>query len=128
MALLESKLFSLLSADTAVKAIVADRIFPTVLKQNCRLPAISYQRISGNFDADLEGNSGTENPRIQVDCWALGYVQAKDLAKAVRNAMNAATDAVAGFTALCITDADNHDDAANYYGVSLDFSCWHEED
>lgn len=128
MAHLESKIFSLLTANTAVKAIVADRVFPTALKQGCRLPAVSYQRISGNHDLDLDGNSGLEQPRIQVDCWALGYVQAKDLAKAVRTAMTSATIAANGFTALCANDADNHDDAANYYGVSIDFSCWHEED
>jgi porphobilinogen deaminase len=128
MAHLETKIFNLLTADAAVKAIVADRVYPSQLKQGCRLPAISFVRVSGGFDLDLEGNSGTENPRIQVDCWALGYQQAKDLGKAVRRAMNAATAAGAGFTATAINDADIHDDAANYHGVSIDFSCWHEED
>lgn len=127
MAHLESKIFSLLTTNTAVKAIVADRVYPVELKPGCRLPAISYQRISGNYDADLEGNSGLEQPRIQIDCWGLGYVQAKDLAKAVRAAMASATIAANGFTSLCITDADIYDDAANYHGVSIDFSCWHEE-
>lgn len=124
---LETKIFSLLTANTAVKAIVSNRVYPKVLKQSCRLPAVSCQRVSGNYAADLEGNSGLEQPRIQIDCWGLGYVQAKDLAKAVRAAMASATIAANGFTSLCLTDADIYDDAANYHGVSIDFSCWHEE-
>jgi len=128
MAHLEGKIFTLLTTNAAVKAIVADRVYPGALKHGCRLPAISFARISGNYDSDLSGNSGLEIPRIQVDCWALGYQQAKDLAKAVRAAMNAATVAVAGFTATAFTDADIMDDAANYHSVSIDFSCWHQED
>lgn len=124
MAHLESKIFFCLTGFTGVTAIVSDRVYPKRLKQGCKLPAISFERVSGNFDNDLEGYSGLEQPRVMINCWALGYVQAKDLAKAVRAAMLAAT----AFKATILTDSDLSEDAANYYGVSLDFSVWHEED
>lgn len=128
MAHLESKIFNLLSTNTAVTALVADRVFPGKLKPGCRLPAISFFRISGNYDVDLGGNSGLEQPRIQVDCWALGDEPRRDLGKAVRAAMGSANVETHGFSALCITDTDAHDEATNHLGVSIDFSCWHEED
>lgn len=128
MAHLETKIFSLLTTAPAVAALVGARVYPKVLPPKTRLPAITFERVSGNHDADLAGNSGTENPRIQVSCWALGYVQAKDMAKAVRTAMITATTAANGFTAITLTDGDLYEDAQLYHCVWTDFSVWHEED
>lgn len=128
MAHLESHIFTLLTTAPAVTAIVGARVFPKVLPPKTRLPALTFERVSGNYDADLEGVTGTANPRIQVSCWAMGYEQAKDLAKAVRTAMNAATDAANGFTALTLSDGDLYEDAQHYHCVWVDFSTWHEEE
>jgi len=128
MALLETNLFTFLTGASAVSAIVGNRVYAKKLPPGCKLPAISYFIVTTDFQQDLEGEGDTINVRLQIDCWALDNEKVKLLAKAVRSAMTSATLEANGFVALCQNAADNDDDAANYYGASLDFSVWHEED
>lgn len=123
MSQVESKLYALLTADPAVSAIVGTRVYPMVLPQRCTFPAASYFRVSGGQQNTLDGYSGTENPRIQVDCWAREYADAKALASAIRTAMDGATN----FKALCISDRDMYEDDAELHRVLLEFSCWNKE-
>lgn len=123
MSTLEEKIFDQLSADTAIAAAVSTRIYPVIAPQNAAYPHVTYQRISGGQVNSLDGYGGTENPRIQIDCWAETYAAAKSLAKAVMDSMLEAT----AFTALMISDQDLSELDQPIYRVSMDFSCWHQE-
>jgi hypothetical protein len=118
---LETKIFTILTTDPAVSAVIASRCFPVVLPQNVTLPAVSYQRISGGQENSLKGSSNLENPRIQVDVWGTTYSAVKDLAAKVMAAMRAAST----FKALVISDQDLFEDETETYRVSIDFSIWH---
>jgi hypothetical protein len=130
MAQLEPKIFTALSGNSAVAALVGTRIYPLILPQKCPLPAVTYQRISGGKVFSCSGYSGLEGSRIQVDCWAVdvrggarGYPTVKALAAAVIAAMQAATT----FRVSNVNDRDLFEDAQNIYRVSIDFSVWHRE-
>ncbi len=123
MADLESKITTVLKGSTAVSALVGGRVFPLVLDQGCQFPAVSFLRVSGGKQFGLSGYSGLEGSRIQVDCWATTYKQAKALAAAVSTAMRAATT----FRVSAVNDRDLFEDAQNLYRVSIDFTCWHRE-
>ncbi len=123
MSQVEPKLYALLTADPTVSAIVGARVYPMVMPQRATFPAVTYFRVSGGQQNTLDGYSGTENPRIQVDCWAKKYADVKALAAAIRAAMDGATT----FRALCISDRDLYEDDADLFRVLLEFSCWNKE-
>ncbi len=120
MAILESALYSALSGDAAIAAVVGSGIYPVIIPQDAAFPAITYTRISGGQQNDLTGYEGTENPRMQIDVWGKTYAAVKDLAAKVRAAMNAAIT----FSAIQISDQDLYEDDMKIYRVSMDFSVW----
>ena len=121
---LESKLYTLLSGDASVSALVVARIYPVVLPQSVTLPAITYSRISGGQVNSLSGYSGLEQPRIQVDAWATTHVVVKELRDAVHAAMNGATT----FRALLESDMDLYEDDTKIYRISMDFFVTNEDE
>lgn len=72
-----------LTSDAAVKAIVAERVYPLERPQNSPSPAITYQVISDPRSNHLKGSDGSRPTRLQCDCWADSYGVAKALARAV---------------------------------------------
>jgi hypothetical protein len=123
MSQVEMKIKTLLLANAPVAAIIGTCLYPVILPQSPTLPAVTYFRVSGGQENSLKGYSGLEHPRIQIDCWSLTYAGAKELANAVRAAMDLATT----FKALCISDHDLFEDDTRIYRVSLDFSVWNKE-
>jgi hypothetical protein len=92
MPILEDTLETYLRAASAVAALVSGRIYPQVLpsrKDGPLLPALTYTRISGPADKTLAGANGRVVARVQLDCWAERYAEAKALAAAVKAAMDA---------------------------------------
>lgn len=73
----------------AVYALVAERIYPKRLPQapTLRLPAITYEVISNRDGLTNDGKTGTQRPRIQIDCWASTYIGASNLCEVVRTAL-----------------------------------------
>lgn len=120
MSRLDEKLYTLLSGDASVSAVVVARIYPLVLPQDVTLPAITYSRISGGQVNSLGGYSGLEAPRIQVDVWGESYAAARALAALVHTAMDGATT----FRALLESDTDFFEDDTKIYRVSSDFIVW----
>ena len=73
-----------LLADTGVAALVGTRIYPRVLPQGVRDPAIVYNRVSMLGDHHMLGASGLVEVRMQIDAWADTADDAYDLAVAVK--------------------------------------------
>ena len=88
MADLETGIFSYLSGHTGVHAAVADRIYPFAVPQEMTLPAVAYQRVSGNRMLAHDGGPDFAEARIQFTCVADTYGEAKDGVRAIREAMH----------------------------------------
>ena len=116
---IESNIRAALITDSAVSALVGGRVYPVVLGRDATFPAITYTRISGGFLASLSGTN-REHPRIQIDCWAETYAEAKDLSAKVRAAMDGAT----AFKSIAVSDYDGFEDGAEVFCTSIDFSVW----
>ncbi|HUX17239.1 MAG TPA: DUF3168 domain-containing protein [Phycisphaerae bacterium] len=84
----EKAIFSILTADGALAALVDDRVFPLQRRQGTALPAVVYQQISGPRAHDLTGPIGWVESRYQITCWAATYTGAGDVADAVREAID----------------------------------------
>lgn len=120
----EADLKSHLGADGTIAGLVGDRIFPAVIPQGKAVPAITYQAISGQPQTDLSGDDGQMvNYRMQLNCWAEGYLTAKQLAEAVRTRLKTAASS---FKAVPLVSAqDVFEESPKRFGVYMDFSFWY---
>ena len=126
----DEALVSRLATAPDVAALVGERIFAEVLPYGQAMPAITYQHISLSPLPVLRGTAGLDNPRVQIDCWADTYNEARSLARAVRGAMKgleSVAESYIGAASLIgsrgLPDADSRRSR-----VSMDFSLWHPEE
>jgi hypothetical protein len=115
----EQQIETVLTADVTVAGLVAARVYPLLMPQGVTMPAISYQRVATALNNDLEGTQNHEWVRVQVDCWASTYAQAKTLAAAVRTGMR--TTPLYGQLLL---ELDDYDSDEKLYRVIQDFNVW----
>lgn len=127
---MEAAIINRLLASAGVTALVAQRITPGRRDQGGALPAIVLHRIDGQRDYHLTGASGLVASRMQVDCWAATYGDAKRAARAVDAVMSAArwTAGAVRIDAVLIADErdDTFDEDGNaLYRTSLDLMVHH---
>jgi hypothetical protein len=134
VATIEEALRARLIADTAVVEMVGQRIYPLVAPPKAALPAIVYQRISGMRVATHDGPSELARPRFQFACIGSAYAGAKNLANAVRVALDGysgTSSEVQVFVVLLENEFDFYtfesDEAASSCTVLVDFIVWHRE-
>lgn len=110
--------------DPDVKALVDTRIYPDALPQGVTYPAIRYQRIDTPRTYTKGGYTGLSRPRLQIDCYATTYVAARNLATAVRAAMERYPG-----PAVCENEQDGYEETPDppVYVRTLEFRIWHRE-
>jgi len=118
--MIETKIVTVLTADTSILAVASNRLYPDVMPQNPTMPAITYERESCQRINSLGGYGGLENPHIIICSWATRKDDAGDLADKVFDAMNKANT----FHALMINDFGGYDVDAGLYVFSQTYSCW----
>lgn len=87
MASAHEAIYGRLNTASGVRAISSGRIFPGVIEQNVRLPAITYFKVS---DPRIHANvrdPGIAEPRFQVSMFSTSFSQVQSLAKQVRLAL-----------------------------------------
>lgn len=118
-------IFSLLRANSAVVALVGDRIYPLVRPQGSALPAIVFTVVDDLPVNSLGGaTSGLVDALVQFDCYAKTYVSAHAVAKAVSDMLS---KRVADPAAVRQAKRDGYEDETELYRVSMDFSMWMKE-
>lgn len=130
--MVEERITAKLLAATAVKALVSTRIFPVSRTQGSALPAVTLQRIDGAPLLADDGDSGLENPRLQIDCWGKSYTEAKTVARAVVAELNAFDGELSGVHIPLIELEAERDmpresgaNSSEYlFRTSLDFLVW----
>lgn len=130
MAEIEEAVYSRLSGNAGVSALVSTRIYPNKIPQEATLPAIAYQRISARRVKAHAAPTGLARVRVQVTCVARSYSEVKGLAAAVRTAMQGVMGTVGGVWvqgSWLETDADEYGDAETLHSVRQDFMIWHTE-
>lgn len=135
---MEEALFQILHNGPAIRAAVADRIWPLEREQGSKLPAITYQRAAGIRDYDMQGATGLVESRFLVACFGekvrgkSAYKQAKDVARLVEDRLSGFRDTIGGqeIQAIFINNEDDRrDGGATGTGVArviLDCTIWHK--
>lgn len=124
---INSRLFSRLSADAGVSALVFAsgiyRIYPVQVPQDAQYPAVVYQTVNNTPINHLTGESDLQNDRVQIDCYAESSDQAHALADAIKAAMQGDAN---NFKAVRVSRNDiPFDDDTKLHRVSIDYSIWY---
>jgi hypothetical protein len=118
--MIEQTVYTVLSANTAVQAIVGAKIYPLVMPEGVAVPALVYQKVGTTVVNSLEGFSGIESVRLQFSCYAPTLLQAKQLALAVSNAL----DGAAVLKSTRTMELDGQDPETKNFRVVVDFNIW----
>ena len=128
---MEENLIAHLLADSGLSALVSTRVHPGSLPQDSALPAVVVNRISGAPQYDDKGETGLNEARIQLDCWAGTYSLAKLVARAVIARLSAFDGAVGTTVFVHImleSERDTRETGGNaaehLFRTSLDFNIW----
>lgn len=127
--MIEQAIRYILVNDATVKAITT-RCYPVTIPQDPTYPLIIYAKISGMRDHVLQGPSGLANPRFQIEAWATTYSAAKDLAAAMRGALNNYRGTVGTVrigSCLIQSERDIYEPEAACHRVVMDYTIWHSE-
>jgi len=120
-------IYSLLSDDAAVDAIISDRIYPNVAKQSSAFPFVVYTVTGDNPTDTKDGVSPLDENAVLILCYSQTYSQASDLADKVRTALDRKDGTYEGVNIQGIQylsysdDFDVNDDNDGVYVKSLNF-------
>ncbi|MEA5163099.1 DUF3168 domain-containing protein, partial [Cereibacter johrii] len=85
---MEEDLRALLLGAPAITELVGPRVNFGRHPQGEPLPALVLSTISDREGLTLSGPDGLQRARVQIDCWAASYGEAKRLSRAVRDLLH----------------------------------------
>lgn len=109
-----------LLADSAVTALVAQRIAAGIMPEGTVRPYVTYSLVTGERIPSMTDSGLLRHARIQFNCFAVTYASAKQIALAVQTAIEAS----ALFEVVFLTDQDLYDPETNLFYTVLDYSVW----
>jgi hypothetical protein len=132
---IEEALYSILSNDATLLALTSTRIYPNILQQAVIMPAVTYQQISGQRDEVMTSPTGFVESRFQINGWSDTYSETRDVANAIRGALDGFSGTVSSVEIEAIHLIDEGDipafppgkDVVKRYGKRLDFTVWFKE-
>ncbi len=118
----EQALYSLLSGNAGVAALVATRISPITKPEDATLPAITYRRISSQRFSAMGRDAGVIKGRFQIDVWADTYDSAVGVKEAVRAAVQrySTVTGVTIYDIFIISEIDFFEDDTGQYHIAVD--------
>ncbi len=130
--MIQDGLYSLLSEDPKLSAIVGDRITPVLLPEGSTTPALTYMVAGGSSDPTFS-TSGMQRLRVQFDVHAdpkdkAGYRAAIQAREALRLLLDGYRGMLSDGTYLQnaqrIQDIDYFDDGPRQFRCSSEFYFW----
>ena len=111
-------------ADSALAALLGERVYPVRLPQKPSYPLLLLTRVSDEKDRTLDGTSRLRQARIQIDCKAETQVVAAQIADELERLLDgkAASGGDTRFASCWITRRDERfEEGTETYRSSLDF-------
>jgi hypothetical protein len=84
---IETEVVARLKTEVGVAALVGGRVFPVVLPTDVA-PAITYRRLSGVPEINLDGSIAMTSVQLELSAWGSSYEQARTLADAIFSALD----------------------------------------
>ena len=126
--MIEGELYTRLTTHAGTAALVGTRVWPLVMPQGGKLPAIVYQKVSDVRVYSHDGDSDLIRSRFQVGCYAKNYDDVKALEIQVVDALSGYADRTletpveASFMDMAF---DDYEPDVKIYRVVIDFRIWH---
>lgn len=126
-------LYAFLSTYPPLTAIIGTRLYPGIAPTSAVFPYVTMQDLMVASHYHLDGATATLDSMVQIDCWALEPMQAQQLAKIIRLAMDgmpAAWDGLEVDGVFFDSEQDAPEPAQDgseraYYRRILTLSVWH---
>ena len=125
--MIESGLAKLLATDSRYTAVCPAAPYPVLLPvlDESGLPALTYQVISSQPDATLDGASNVTEYRIQYDAWGKTYTGVKAVQDALRQVLDGysglLSDGTVVFDVIRDTASDLYEPDSRLYRVTSDY-------
>jgi len=111
---------------SVIGGIVGGRCYPVVNSSpTVEYPYITFQVIGNIPDNLLDGPSGLNFNRIQIDVYSKTYTGSKTVSEAVKTAILSAISADILFGDL-VFSMDNYEDGAKAHRTTLEYELWSE--
>jgi hypothetical protein len=133
--MIEKALFTRITSDSTIAALMGLRLFPNKIPQGQPLPAAEYKQKAGKRQQSMSGPLGMVDSQYTITCYGVNYSVAKELSEAVRKRLDGFRGIVEGITIDLIILIDELDvpefkpgtDILNRYGKELTFVVWFKE-
>jgi hypothetical protein len=130
---IEEALYSKLTGDAGVAALVVARIYPNVVPQDIAMPAVAYQRISTTRVMAHDGPTGVASARFQFTVSGSTYSSARNVVNAIRTALDGFSGLMGGTNGVIVeaifveNDFDGYNQAGGEQVIRLDALVIHQE-
>ena len=131
--ILEDALYIHLKANTTLKALVVERIYPLHLPQTPTYPAVVYEQISKPRYHTMGTLQALASPRVLFTCWGSTQPSAWSTAAAVIGALGNYSGTMGGDNGVTVQRVyvdDEYDGEADpvkkAYARICEFIIWHE--
>lgn len=131
--IIEQAIITALLADSALIAVVGQRIYPVLAPQDIEAPYVVINKISGPRNHSMGGSSHLVNPRFQFSCFATTYAVAKQVSGLIQTVLQGYSGTLGGVGGVAVNgcfyedETDMYEDDTKLFHVALDFKLWHEE-
>lgn len=121
---IDDALYSLISGDAGVAALISDRVYPDLLPEKVTFPAMTYQEISLTPTVSHDGDSHLDESRYQFDCYAATRSGARAIADALRTLLSGKRTSQPGFvihSAFLANALSGYETGLNAWRYTVDY-------
>jgi hypothetical protein len=119
-----SSIFSALSGNAELAALVGDNIYPVRAPQPTPPPYVVFSQVSGSVRAVMSGPSNDREARIQFDIFARRYSEVDDIRDAITTLLHGRTGQTGstdGWFFLQDNALDLYEDADRLFHAVIDY-------
>ncbi len=128
--MVEKAIVAVLKANAALTALVSTRVYPIQAPQNVTAPYVTLFRVSADRESAMGADIGIVRARVQVNSWGTTYADAKNVAEAVRGALQRYSGTSASIQVLdvfLLSEQDLHEPEVPMYHVATDVEAIYRE-
>jgi len=130
---IEQAILKELLADSGTTSLIGERLYYVKAPQDVAKPYVVFFKASGPREYSHDGASELARPRFQFSCFATTYYQAKQIAEAIRVAIEAFSGTMGGVggveigSCFCINESDIYEEDTKLFHVAVDYLICHKE-
>jgi hypothetical protein len=130
---LEESLYTYLSTDSGISALISTRVYPEVAPQSASAPFLVYQRITTQRIHTMSADQGFVMATMQFTVWDNTITSARSVSEAVRAALqnhSGLTGGVGGVTinaTLMENEINLYDEKTKSFGVAQEYNIFYYE-